>query len=152
MHIGKGRDRIPGVLNERTERGIVVAVSGGKATVELEAHSGCDACNLCHRTGSGKMTLEVDAPEGLATGAGVRIANASPSSWAGSILLFLLPLAGLLAGLAVGANVFEKTVGGRAAAAALGVGGLVLFLSAGFVFDRRLSRRPRPKPRIVEIR
>ena len=137
----------------KPEKGTVIAIAGGIATVEFRRDSDCGACGMCHHqddTCSQKtavMALDVDAVEGLMIGHEVLVADAVPSSWAGALLLFAIPLAGLLAGLATGMHLFDS----EPAAAGIGLLCLMLCLSGGFVADRLIRRRPKVKPRILSI-
>ena len=137
----------------KPEKGTVVAITGGKATVRLAQSEDCKACGLCHfhnddsSTGNTSMLLEVDALPELDVGSTVLVSDATPSAWAGSLLLFLLPLLGLLAGVLAGMTWF----GDELVAAGTGLLGLALALSGGFVAERLMFRRPQPRPRIVRM-
>ncbi len=135
----------------KPEKGTVIAITGGKATVRFAQSEDCKACGLCHvhsndsSSGITSMLLEVDALPELEIGSTVLVSDAAPSAWAGSLLLFLLPLLGLLAGVIAGMMWFEDEL----VAAGTGLLGLTLALSGGFVADRLMSRRPQARPRIV---
>jgi positive regulator of sigma E activity len=134
------------------ETGTVVATAEGKATVELNPNSGCKACGLCTCGAGGKMLLQVEAPAGLAVGQAVLVADASPSAWLGSFVLFVLPPVGLVAGLMVGGRLFAGRPSAEALSAALGIAGLALCFGVGVVVERIFRRRPQPQPRIVQVR
>jgi len=141
------------MMPARPEKGTVIAITGSKATVRFAQSEDCKACGLCHvhsddsRSGITSMLLEVDALPELEIGHTVLVSDAAPSVWAGSLLLFVLPLLGLLAGVIIGMKCFENEL----AAAGTGLLGLTLALGGGFVADRLMLRRPQARPRIVSI-
>ncbi len=87
------------MVNE--ERATVLAVEGGKATLELERSERCGTCGLCSGA-AGTLRLTVDAVPGLKPGQKVVIAIDRSVSLRSVLLLFGLPLAGLVVGAVVG--------------------------------------------------
>ena len=82
------------------ERGVVESVEEGKAEVLMDAgaRSACAGCRAC-TVGLGDVRrVKVDAPEGLEAGEKVVVEVAVPSVYVGILLLFALPIVGLLFG------------------------------------------------------
>ena len=136
------------------ENGIVVRVDGGRAIVRIHHRPdpSCRGCTLCKPEGSLKFVLTVDA-DGLAEGDLVTLEIPVPSAWQGILLVFAVPLAALVAGLAIGGSWpgLQRAVGLGAEAAGLVLGAalaILAFAAAAFV-DRRFRRRN--KARVVQV-
>jgi positive regulator of sigma E activity len=135
------------------ERGTVVRLSEGRATVRLarEAGPACRQCRACQITG-GELSLWVEARD-LAVGDEVTLEVPLPNVWRSIALVFGLPLAAVVAGLVLGSQwaglqqVARLGPEGTAVAASAVLGALA-FLAA-LVEERRFARRHRPE--IVEV-
>ncbi len=138
------------------EQGVVEGVEGGKAEVLMEpaAPGSCNGCRAC-AVGLGEVRrLKVDAPEGLESGSKVVVEVALPSVYVGILLLFVLPIAGLLVGGLIGeaiANRFAAEDGTETVAVVAGIAGFGMGLLVGYLGGRKI-RAGMPEPRIVEVR
>lgn len=129
----------------------MLAVEDGKATVELSQSEHCASCGLCVSVAGRKMSLVVDAINGVEPGRTVIVAIDRSTSLVSVFFLFGLPLAGLIAGAGIGHFLPIPGMSPDASAVLLGV---VLFASAflvAFVYDRTVAQRRVPKPTIVRI-
>ncbi|MFH1731362.1 MAG: SoxR reducing system RseC family protein [Planctomycetota bacterium] len=135
----------------KEERARVVAVDRGKATVELDQSDHCRSCGLCVSAAGRKMSLVVDAIDGLGPGRTVVVAIDRSASFASVFFLFGLPLAGLIAGALIGYSfpVFGMTP--DASAAVLGIGFLVAAFFVALLYDRKFAAKRIPSPTIVRI-
>jgi sigma-E factor negative regulatory protein RseC len=135
-------------------RAIVVRVDGPLAFVEGAKSGSCGQCNG-KGCGSAKLSqmlcseprqFQVDNTIGAAVGDEVMVSVADGTVLRGIALVYLLPLAMLVAGAAAG-NAFTVEEALRDAYAAAGA---ALGLIAGFVLSRWLdARKSRRLPRIV---
>lgn len=129
----------------------VIAVTAGKATVEMDRTKSCGSCGLCAATGGSRMRLVLDAIDGLSAGQTVIVAIDRTVSLRSVFLLFGLPLAGLVGGVLIGHRWPVLGIGTEGSAAALGV----LFLILAFLGVRGCEHRSRAKhvapPSIVRI-
>ena len=130
------------------EKATVVEISGDVAKVELQPNVGCKSCGLCTRSDKGTMVVEVDALPGLERGQSVLL-EGGQTSWAGSLLLFVLPMVSLLAGVVIGQSV-NIGLPPDVASAIFGVVLLAASFTAGYAWERRLkARKKADRPRIV---
>jgi positive regulator of sigma E activity len=131
------------------ETGQVVDVFVGRVDVRL-ADAGhadrCGRCGLCAQRRDGTLVLTVpltaDQRGRVAAGQQVAVEVDEPSPYRAILLLFVLPLAGLLAGAAVGQH------WGVGVAALLAVGGLGAGVGLGLAVERLAGGRRRA-PRLV---
>ncbi|RMF19951.1 MAG: Fis family transcriptional regulator [Gammaproteobacteria bacterium] len=135
------------------EPAIVVSVQGDRVRVETLQKSACGHCaarsecpNGALADMGGQRTCQIEATglDGLSPGDRVEIGLQEETLLGGAFTLYLVPLAGLVAGA------------GLAAASGLGEGGQlvsgVLGLAAGLGWARRCARRAQPDdlmPRIL---
>ena len=96
------------------------------------------------------MTLDLDAVEGIEPGSRVVVAI-DRSPLAGTLVLFGLPLAGLVGGAVIGYVFPFLGMSADGSAAILGLVFLVLAFLAAIVYDRKVAARRTPKPRIVSV-
>jgi positive regulator of sigma E activity len=136
------------------EAGIVVSVSGGEAVVRIRHRPdpSCRGCTACKPEGGLQFVLTVD-DDGLSEGDRVTVEIPVPSPWQGILLVFVVPLAALVAGLGVGASWsgLQKAVGLGAEGTGLALGAALAALSFALaaLVDRRFRRRN--KPRVIEV-
>ncbi len=130
-----------------SEKGRVKDIRDGMALVELEENSGCSSCRMCRREPGG-MALEVEAPAGLQRGQTVVVEGAG-STWAASILLFLVPLADMLIGVVLGQFFQPFGLSPDAASTIFGLGFFAISFAGAMIWEKRLRRKPGNKPRIV---
>jgi positive regulator of sigma E activity len=138
------------------ETGTVEGVDGGKAEVLMKAEmaKSCDGCRACAVGFGNVRRMKVDAPAGLKAGDEVVVEVTLPSVYSGILLLFALPIVGLL----VGGGVGELAARGMGAADAantvsivVGIAGFGLGLLGGYLVGRKI-REGLPEPKIAEVR
>ena len=128
----------------------MVAVDGGKATVEFDPHEGCGSCGLCLAAAK-KMRLELDSIDGLEPGQRVIVAISRALSLRGVFVLFGLPLLGLVAGSVIGQVLPVPGVAPDASSLLYAVVLLVAALLAAVLYDRKVAARTAPRPTILRI-
>lgn len=127
------------------EQGIVRAVDGRQATVEVTMPGECEKCeahDACRRAG-GILRTETDHP--VRVGQHVHLRVSGVSLLGATSVVYGVPLVALFAGLVGGYAGFRFLGEDAAIGISAGLGFLLLFL-AGFVvraLDRRLGRRVR---------
>jgi sigma-E factor negative regulatory protein RseC len=138
------------------ETGYVRAVREGKAEVVVSptAAEACASCGICE-VGPMGTVLEVESVEGLEAGDRVDLEVSEPGSLGPAAVVFLVPVAALVAGAVLGARVpgWISGEGGTSTGAAV-IGAFVMLgaaILAVRAYDRALNRRL-AKPRIVRIR
>lgn len=95
-----------------TEQGIVERVSGHKAVVRIQKSSACATCqsrDSCRETSGRDMIIEVANELGAGMGDRIEISISSGSFLILSLLIYLLPIAALIAG-AVAGGAFAKAL------------------------------------------
>jgi positive regulator of sigma E activity len=135
----------------KEEQARVLAVEDGKATVELDQGEQCGSCGLCVSAAGRKMSLVVDAVEGLEPGQAVVVAIDRSTSFASIFFLFGLPLAGLIAGAVLGRAAPFFGLPPDVSAVLLGVTLLVAAFFVAAVYDRKVAAKRLPKPTILRI-
>jgi len=140
------------------ESGTVFEVRGPTALVRLKRSSACSGCassGQCHAgRGESEQLLEARNEIGAAVGDAVRVAVSARAVINASARIYLLPVAGLLAGAGVAqvlAGLFISAPAGANAAGFGGIAGAIL----GVLLARRRGRRAEvgaaPLPRIIRI-
>lgn len=138
------------------EMGTVEGVEGGRAEVLMKAEmeKTCDGCRACTMGFGNVRRMKVDAPEGLKAGDEVVVEVTLPSVYWGILLLFALPIVGLLVGGGVG-EMAARGLGVEDAANTVsivaGIAGFGLGLLGGYLVGRKM-RAGMPEPKIVEVR
>ncbi len=130
------------------EIGTVVEISDGRARIEFSRTSACGSCHACHSSQDGKTVfMEVNSGGKMEKGNKVRLALEPRAVMKAAAILYLIPLVGLIAGVAAaqgaGAPAIFQLLAGVAGAFA---GGLIVR-----VIDKKIGRRNEYVPRIVEI-
>ncbi|HUT33786.1 MAG TPA: SoxR reducing system RseC family protein [Planctomycetota bacterium] len=129
------------------EEGTVVDVEGRLARVRMKPGAQCGRCCACSALGGGDRELEVETDLPLLPGSRVLVEIPRGNPWLSSLLLFVLPLAGLVAGVIVGA----QWGGGDAAPLLLGFGLLVALFAMAAIIDKTIIRKRQKPPAIVEV-
>lgn len=143
-------------MNTFRETGTVEGMDGGKAEVLMKAEmeKTCDGCRACSTSFGNVRRMKVDAPEGLKAGDEVVVEVTLPSVYSGILLLFALPIAGLLVG-GVAGELVARGLGVEDAANTIsivvGIAGFGLGLLGGYLVGRKMRDRM-PEPKIVEVR
>ncbi len=130
------------------EEGIVTRVDGVMAevkTIKSEACAGCSAKGFCHDAGR-EMTVSVRNSANARPGDRVRLEIATGAYIKAMLLLYIVPVACLLAGAAIG-----LPLGGEDAAALCALAGLALSVVVVRVKGRRMGTMSAYQPRIVRI-
>jgi len=132
------------------EQGTVIGVDGSTARVRMDAGPKCDSCCACAAVG-GAHELDVTTPEPLEVGARVLVEVHAPNATLSALLVFGLPLLGLVAGVVAGRRWRPFGLGGDADGLALGFGLLVALLAAAAAIDKYVLRARFPEPTVVEV-
>jgi len=135
----------------------VVKLEGTKATVRTKRSWACEGCasaGFCNLSeGDDAVAVLAENPLAATVGQTVRVAIPTESFLSGTFFLYLFPLIGLFAGMAVGVHL-SALFSLKEQDPAAGVGaiiGLVLFFLLQRLFNRRIAGSPRFQPAIVEI-
>jgi len=136
------------------EIGIVLENKGEEALVRITRHSLCSRCsNRCQLAGntheSTEMQISVKNPIGAGKGDRVRIEMGEQSLVIASLIIYLIPLIGLIAGYFAGINLFP------AAGEVAGIVAALLFLALSFFLvnriDKLLGKKQKYQPVIKAI-
>ncbi len=138
------------------EEGVVVAVTADGVWVETQRQSGCQSCSSRGGCGVGimqkalnrrqhKVRVQTDLP--VQVGDHVRLLLPASALVQASMLMYLLPLLGLILGAVAGQSLFASDAGA--------IGGAVVSFTAVLLFIARqqngLSRSGRYAPRIERV-
>ncbi len=151
------RDHLLQGVKMAREMGVVTQIKGGNAVVKTQRAAACDGCSektTCHGFG-GSREMEVEAlnPLNAAVGDSVTLEFGTGRMLKLSLLLYIFPIAALLAGAIIGDQ----------AAARLGMDASVLSAVTGFIgffgalgvlltLEKKASQSDRYKPSIVAVR
>lgn len=138
------------------EEGVVVAVTADGVWVETQRQSGCQSCSSRGGCGVGimqkalnrrqhKVRVQTDQP--VQVGDHVRLLLPATALVQASVLMYFLPLLGLILGAVAGQSLFASDAGS--------IGGAVVSFTAVLLFIARqqngLSRSGRYAPRIERV-
>jgi positive regulator of sigma E activity len=136
------------------ERGVVIAVSGDAADVRVAAGAACEDCKGdCCRVDKDGVVVEgaLNVP-GARVGDEVEVVVPEGADLRAGLIVYILPVAGLLLGYLAG-NLLGGAMGINRDA--LGAAGAVLAVSAGLLLlraqGRRVLRDARYRPRVHAI-
>lgn len=129
------------------EEGTVVAVEGRIARVRMKPGPECGSCCACSALGGSGRELEIDTQLPVAVGSRVLVEVPRGNPWLSVALLFVLPLAGLIAALVVGTEAGL----GDGASVALGFGTLGALFALAAAVDKAVARKRLQPPAIVEL-
>ena len=133
------------------EQGTVVGVDGSTARVRMDGGPRCGSCCACAAAGSGEHELEVATAEPLEVGARVVVEVHAPNVALSALLVFVVPLLGLVGGVIAGQRWRPLGLGGDADGLVLGFGLLVLLLAVAAAIDRLVLRARLPEPTVVSV-
>ncbi len=139
-----------------TEKGRVISIHEDRALIELLPSNQCAHCGLCSPgSAARKMSLELDAVEGLHPGQEVTIQIDSREVLKGGWTLFILPLIFFIVGAAAApdlARLLGVTIPSELASIALG--GFLLGLTFLGIYLRARNPKYQKKltPKIVDFR
>jgi len=125
--------------------GVVESVGDGKAELVLNAPPGgeaCGSCRACAATAMGGRRLTVER-DGLKKGDAVRVTMTVPSAYVSALIVFVVPMAMFIAGMAV-AGRFEPADGSGLVTLLGGLAGVVLAVAAAMTVNRQFTRRHPP--------
>ena len=146
-----------------SETARVVGIEGGKAVIAKETSSACEGCHLsgsCMSSGDVRCdkAFVVLNPMGAKVGDRVEVGLTSGEFFVSVLLIYLLPLALLFAGFALGshwaprlAKRFGHPLDPTAVAAVLGFLFLVGAFSLLYLFNRWCKKRGRFLPRVTRV-
>jgi sigma-E factor negative regulatory protein RseC len=138
------------------EEGVVIAVAAGGVWVETQRQSGCQSCSSRGGCGVGIMQkalnrrqhsvrVQTDLP--VQVGDHVRLVLPAAALVQASILMYFLPLLGLIIGAVVGQGLLA-TDGGAISGAVIGFSAVLLLIGR---MQNGLSRSGRYAPRIERV-
>lgn len=139
------------------EQGVVIELKGNQAKVQVKESPACESCpghGACHAIGSmfGKRVMVTEAlnQEGAQVGQQVVVSFKSEQVPKASLIMFIIPVVGLLAGAILG---YYLNVGGNRDLSALIFS--ILGVTATFIGIRQYCKRyeqdPSYKPTIVQV-
>lgn len=128
-------------MNRIEHTGTVIETDGERAVVEFEAGQACGtmrACACCGGAQGGPRRVVV-RQEGLSVGERVELSIPGYRGYLSTLLVFVLPMAGFIAGMIVGAQ-FEPTPAHDVATLIGGVIGLGAAVCVAVAANRLLTR------------
>ena len=125
--------------------GKVIRAEGGNLQVCFEPLQSCEKCGMCGGRQESVVTLRGSAE----AGDWVDVQMPDARVLKASALTYLLPLSGLVAGLAAGTALFPQSDAGAFIAGGIGLAAALLALKA---IDRRLGKIEQWQPRVVAVR
>ncbi|NCB29945.1 MAG: hypothetical protein EOM66_00880 [Clostridia bacterium] len=132
-------------MEELCRMGKVISLSGKTAVVRFMRSDACGHCNACFHLGSQEADIEIVNTADAEVGDVVSIELRGSSMVRASLIMYGIPLIGLLAGVLVGAQWGDLYAA---------VGGIVLCAGTYFILrglEPRFSRMNQFKPRMLEI-
>jgi sigma-E factor negative regulatory protein RseC len=129
----------------------VVSVKDGRATLELAQSDHCKSCGICACGAGSMMRVEVQAIEGLRPGQSVVVAIDRSVSISSALVLFGLPLLGLISGALLGHHVPLLGMSRDLSAALLGLGLVAVAFLVALLYERKVARYKHPEPSILRI-
>lgn len=132
-------------MDELCRSGRVLSAEAGRAVVRFVRSDACGHCNACFSLGSHEADIEIDNPLGARPGDMVSIEMKGSGMVRASLIMYGVPLLGLLAGVAVGAQWGDLYAA---------VGGVLLCAGTYFVLrglEPRFAKMDQFKPRMLEI-
>ncbi|MDR0840354.1 MAG: SoxR reducing system RseC family protein [Christensenellaceae bacterium] len=132
-------------MEDMCQTGKVVAVLGGVATVRVLRSDACGHCNACFHLGSNEAEVQLANALGARVGDEVAISLHGGGVVKASALAYGVPLAGLLAGVLVGARFGDL----QAAAGGVLLCGVAYLLLRWL--EPKFARMRELKPRMISI-
>jgi len=130
----------------------VLRAGEGRALVEIEREEACGHCaakDLCHALGSrGRLRVEADNPLGALEGQLVEVSPVRSVGLRAAFFVYLLPAAMFVVAVAVSTELWRFPPWASALA---GFGALALAWAVARAFDRRVTRNPEFRLRIVRL-
>ena len=129
------------------EKGVVVGVKGGMATVRFERSINCGGCGLCGAPRDAGIVIEAKNEACACIGERVIVECGDVHPLLSAFLIFTLPVIGLCGGFVVG----WRVGGSEKAGFAVGAAALLIIFMAVHLYDRSLRRRDRGWPRVISV-
>jgi positive regulator of sigma E activity len=126
-------------------------VEGGRATLELPYSDHCKSCGICTAAAAGTMHIDAPAIEGLEPGQTVAVSIDRSVSLGSALMLFGVPLLGLVAGSLIGNRWPLPGMTNDISAAVLGLVLMALTFLVALVYERKVARHKHPEPVILRI-
>jgi sigma-E factor negative regulatory protein RseC len=137
-----------------TERGLVIDTNEQIARVAVEKSADCGNCNACSMGKVRNMIAEVENPINAQEGDAVLVEVSDRQVIKAGILVFMLPLAGLLLGV-FGISRIAQSLGFASSSGVIGgIGGFLLLILAAvgvYVYSGHLSKTGRRSLKIIKI-
>ena len=131
------------------ERARVVAVHNARATVELEPSGHCGGCAMAALCGERKYRFELDAVPGLEPGQTVVVALDRSGSLRGILLLFGLPLVGLVSGVLLGQSYPIFHLSPEVSSVVLALMFVAVAAVVALIYEKKVAAKNAPQPTIV---
>jgi positive regulator of sigma E activity len=131
----------------KEEARVLELTDGGMAKLEVVRSDACKTCNACFEGGSGKRLIFAENSLGAKEGDRVTIEISSAVIAKLSFLIYLLPITGLLLGVALVAQITVSEI----MRALGGIAGFTVFSSAVFVYLRKTKPKQSYMTRITKI-
>lgn len=138
------------------ETGVVTKTDGVMATVLVEKKSSCENCGVGSACTSSEKGMEIEAlnPVQAKVGQTVKVSIKAQTYLKGTILVYGIPLAALIAGAILGQNIGEKYLKGISSdisAAFFGFAALIIAFMVIGVWSKKTETKTEYKPVIEEI-
>lgn len=139
------------------EIGVVTEIKGNNAVVKTQRAAACEGCSeksTCHSMGgSREMETEALNPVNASVGDCVTLETVTGRMLQLSLLLYIFPIAALLAGAVIG-NQTAPSLGFDASTFSAILGFAVFFLAMGaiMVLEKKAKRSDKLKPTIISAR
>lgn len=130
--------------------GTVVGMKGDRALVRVATAKGCGpSCCSCATTAlCGGPEVEAVTEQPVEVGWHVLVDLPSSGAALSAVLMFVLPLLGLVGGVLLGEEIGDE---GNATGLAIGFGLFVGLFLLAYVVDRKVVKPRQPEPRIVSV-
>jgi positive regulator of sigma E activity len=129
--------------------GVVIGVKEGRVVVRTATEPGCSTrCCSCASVRTCGPEFEALTTQPVEVGARVLVEVPSASAVLSALLVFVLPMLGLVGGVLVGSTGPDKS---NTTGLVLGFGLFALFFFAAYVVDRRVVRPRLPEPHVLRV-
>ena len=125
--------------------GTVTEITGDKAKVVFKRTKACANCDACLHFGSDEAAAEIKNTLNAQVGDRVEIAIRSGSMLKAGFILYLIPLAALIAGVYFGCKINDV------AGALIGIGAAFVTLIIIHLFEPKFKRAGRFEPAMLRI-
>lgn len=125
------------------ERGVVVKVKNGRATVRFDRRSACDSCHMCAVTRDGmKVETVIQNTLNASVGDFVEVEMGEKFVLTAALIVYIIPLILVGAGIGIG-SLFNEPAQALAAIGGLIVGFLIAILLDRFVIRKKKGFSPK---------